>query len=478
MSDEAGSSREQRVDQDPRTSVAGSPSGSVKPDVLVVGGGVIGVCTAYYLARGGAAVTLLEEHQVGGPMASSYGNIGLLVPSHSTPVAEPHVISRGLRWLLNPDSPLYVRPRPDADLVRWLLRFRAACTAERCAAAEPILRRWQMASLELFAELAAELPAEVNFERKGGLFLYREEQSWQEAVATVRAEQEEGIDVAVVEPDELRALVPALLPGVTGAVHYRGDGRVIPDRFVRALAAAAAECGAAIHEHATVFGLERRGRAVHAVHTSLGIMQPRTVVLATGSVSPRLGRDAGLRIPVQPAKGYSITVRRPPSCPDIPLHLHDERVVITPFGPDRMRMGGTLELAGDDRSVNLRRVAAVRRAGIDLDRRLPRHGADAKRSILDRDTAERRDAVEVDQDGGPRQAEVEQRHQALPAGERPRVSAMRGEQGDGVCHLGRALVGERRRLHRPWAPAAFIDSDLIPVGQSALSSPSSSTWSA
>ena len=362
MADEARSNRDCEADRSPGTGVAGTPAGSAKPDVLVIGGGIIGVCTAYYLARGGAAVTLLEEHQVGGPMASSYGNIGLLVPSHSTPVAEPGVIGRGLRWLFNPDSPLYIRPRPDADLARWLLRFRAACTAERCAAAEPILRRWQMASLELFAELAAELPPEVNFEHKGGLFLYREEPSWEEAVAAVRAEHDEGIDVAVVEPAELRALVPGLLPSVIGAVHYRGDGRVIPDRFVRAMAAAAVEHGAAVHEHATVFGLERRGRALHAVHTSLGTMQPRTVVLATGSVSPRLGRDAGLRIPVQPAKGYSITVRRPPACPDIPLHLHDERVVITPFGPDRMRMGGTLELAGDDRSVNLRRVAAVRRA--------------------------------------------------------------------------------------------------------------------
>ena len=108
-------------------------------DVLVIGGGVIGMCTAYYLARDGAAVTVLEEHQVGGPMASSYGNIGLLVPSHSTPVAEPRVISRGLRWLLDPESPLYIRPRWDADLLRWLLLFRAACSAQSAA---PRPSRW------------------------------------------------------------------------------------------------------------------------------------------------------------------------------------------------------------------------------------------------------------------------------------------------------------------------------------------------
>ena len=333
-----------------------------EPEVLVIGGGVIGMCTAYYLARSGASVAVLEEHQAGGPMASSYGNIGLLVPSHSTPVAEPQVISRGLRWLLNPESPLYIRPRWDADLVRWLLRFWAACTAARCAAAEPIVYRWQRASLDLYAELAAELPPEVNYERKGGLFLYLEERAWEQAVVGVRAEQEAGIDAAVVEPEQLRALVPGLQPGVVGAVHYRQDGRIIPDAFVRAMAAAAARHGAEVHEQATVFALERSGATVRAVHTSRGTLRPRTVVLATGFLSPSLGRDVGLRIPVQPAKGYSVTVRRPATCPEIPVHFHAERVVVTPFGPDRMRIGGTLELAGNDRSVSPRRVAAIRRA--------------------------------------------------------------------------------------------------------------------
>ena len=331
-------------------------------DVLVIGGGVIGMCTAYYLARSGAAVTVLEEHQVGGPMASSYGNIGLLVPSHSTPVAEPRVISRGLRWLLDAESPLYIKPRWDADLLRWLLRFRAACAAQRCAAAEPVVYRWQRASLELYAELAAELPPEVDYERKGGLFLYREQHAWEEAAAAARREQEAGIDVALVEREQLGVLVPGLKEGVVGALHYRQDARLIPDAFVRALAAAAARYGATVHEHASVFALERRGAGVAAVRTSRGTLRPRLVVLATGFLSPRLGRDVGLRVPVQPAKGYSITVRRPATCPEIPLHFHEERVVLTPFGRDRMRIGGTLELAGNDRSVSPRRLAAIRRA--------------------------------------------------------------------------------------------------------------------
>lgn len=333
-----------------------------EPEVLVIGGGVIGACTAYYLARSGSAVTLLEEHQVGGPLASSYGNIGLLVPSHSRPVAEPRVIGRGVRWLFDAESPLYIKPRWDLDLARWLLRFRAACAAPRCAAAEPVVYRWQRASQELYAELAAGLPPEVDYERKGGFFLYREPREWEEAVAAARREREAGLEVALVEPDRLRALLPGLQPEVLGAVHYRQDGRLIPGAFVRALAAAAASHGAVVHEHAAVFALERTGARVTAVRTSRGTMRPRTIVLATGFLCPRLGRDAGLRVPVQPAKGYSITVRRPVTCPQIPLHFHAERVVLTPFGPDRMRIGGTLELAGDDRSVNPRRLAAIRRA--------------------------------------------------------------------------------------------------------------------
>ena len=333
-----------------------------EPEVLVIGGGVIGACTAYYLARSGAPVTLLEEHRMGGPMAASYGNIGLLVPSHSRPVAEPGVLGRGLRWLFDAESPLYIKPRWDLDLARWLLRFRAACAAPRCAAAEPVVYRWQRASQELYAELAAELPPEVDYERKGGLFLYRGQQEWEEAAAAARREREAGLDAAPVAPDQLRALLPGLQPEVVGAVRYRQDGRLIPGAFVRALAAAAARLGAVVHEQAAVFALERTGARVTAVRTSRGTMRPRTVVLATGFLSPRLGRDAGLRVPVQPAKGYSITVRRPATCPEIPLHFHAERVVLTPFGPDRMRIGGTLELAGGDRSVNRRRLAAIRRA--------------------------------------------------------------------------------------------------------------------
>ena len=168
--------------------------------------------------------------------------------------------------------------------------------------------------------------------------------------------------MALVERAPLCALVPGLKEGVVGAVHYREDGRLIPGAFVRALAAAATRHGAAVHEHATVFALERSGPGVRAVHTSRGTLRPRAVVLATGFLSPSLGRDVGLRVPVQPAKGYSITVRRPATCPQIPLHFHEEQVVLTPFGPDRMRIGGTLELAGNDRSVSPRRLAAIRRA--------------------------------------------------------------------------------------------------------------------
>ena len=338
-------------------------SANSEPEVLVIGGGVIGICTAYYLALGGAAVTVLEEHEVGGPLAASYGNIGLLTPSHSEPVAAPHVIAQGLRWLLDAGSPLYVKPRWDAELARWLLAFRAACSPARCAAAEAELLRWHQVSLDLYAELCPHLPPEVDFERTGGVYLFRAQRDWAEALPRFHRERQGGMRIDLADtPEQVRVLAPAALPAVIGAAHYHDDGRVIPDLFVKALAAAAAAEGARIHERVTVFGLERSGAAITAVATSRGTLRPRTVVLAAGFLSPGLARDAGLRLPIQPAKGYSITAKRTAECPKIPLHLHEDRVVITPLGPDRMRIGGTLELAGNDRSVNRRRVAALQRA--------------------------------------------------------------------------------------------------------------------
>ena len=347
--------------------IAGSLTSS---DVLVIGGGISGVSSAYHLAKAGVAVTLIEEDRIGGRVASSYGNMGLLVPSHALPVASPGVVAKGLRWMLRSDSPFYIRPRWDRELLRWLRGFRAAATHERAVAAAPLLYRLQAASVDLYQALGARLAKRADLERTGALYLVREQAAWSELREEAALLREAGVDAALLQADEVRERVPAANDSIIGGVFYREDARVVPDRLVVELAELARREGATIHEGVTVFRAVRDGGRggghggrgsgrIREVYTSAGTLTPRQVVLAAGAWSPQLVASLSLRLPIQPAKGYSITVERPDACPAIPTHLYEAKVVASPMGPGRMRLGGTLELAGMDRSVNPRRIQAI-----------------------------------------------------------------------------------------------------------------------
>ena len=155
-----------------------------KTDVLVIGGGVIGVCSAYFLAQRGCAVTLVERGEI--CSGSSYGNSGLIVPSHSVPLAAPGVLSQGLRWLLDPVSPFYIKPRLDLDLVRWLWWFQQACREEPMRKGIPVLRDLSNASLELYRGLADQGELEFGFGQKGWMQIFRSESLLAKALAEAR----------------------------------------------------------------------------------------------------------------------------------------------------------------------------------------------------------------------------------------------------------------------------------------------------
>jgi D-amino-acid dehydrogenase len=329
---------------------------STNPDVLVVGGGVVGVCVAHFLAERGARVTLLERGQVAS--GCSYANAGLIVPSHSVPLAAPGVVGKALRWILNPDGPLYVRPRLDPALWGWLIRFGAACGEDRARAAIPLLRDLHRASVGLFERLAG---GECGFERKGLLLVYRTEEGFREGLEEAALLAESGLASASLGADEARARVPRLRSGLAGAIHYPEDAHVNPLAFVQRLAAEAERRGVVVKTGVEVRGFEVSEGHIARVLTGAGEFRPDQVVLAAGAESPAVTRDLGLRLPIQPAKGYSVTMRGPEPPLPMPLLLMDSRVAVTPLGP-RLRLAGTLELAGHDRSINARRVEAIRRA--------------------------------------------------------------------------------------------------------------------
>ncbi len=330
---------------------------TTRAHTLVIGGGIIGVSAAYYLAREGLDVHLVEQGDIAA--GSSYGNAGLVTPSDSIPLPSPAALSKGLRWMLNPTSPLYIKPRPDAGLLSWLWRFRAACTEEAFRRAVPVLGALSRLSLDLYEQLLEEEGIQAVFERRGLLLIFRTSEGFEEGKHFAASMREFGIISDVLSGDEVRGRVPQARTDIVGGVYYHGDAHIDPAGFTWELARRAEAKGVAVHTRTEVLGLEVSGGRVQRVRTTRGDFEAENVVLAAGAWSPLLVRDVGLRLPIQAAKGYSITVRRPEGFPEIPVILEEAKVAVTPMG-EWLRFAGTLELAGLDMRINPVRVQAIK----------------------------------------------------------------------------------------------------------------------
>ena len=325
-----------------------------KTGVLVLGGGIIGVATAHALATRGRKVTVLDRDEIGS--GCSHGNAGLAVPSHSIPMAQPGMIARGMAWMFRPDSPFTIRFRWERALFSWLWKFRDACREDRMRRAIPLLRDLSLESVRLYDALR---DISCHYERKGLLLVYRSHEGLEEGLEEARLLSEYGLRSETLDAAAARARVPFLRDIVHGAVHFPDDAHFDPALFVRGLAARAAAAGAVFLPRTEVTGFSLSGRRIAAVKTPAGDFAADEIVLATGSWSPGVARELGLRIPIQPAKGYSLTLASPPTPPALPLLLMESKIAVTPLGP-RLRLAGTLELAGLDLSINERRVDAIR----------------------------------------------------------------------------------------------------------------------
>ncbi|MBI3761655.1 MAG: FAD-dependent oxidoreductase [Chloroflexi bacterium] len=326
--------------------------------VLIIGGGVVGVCSAYFLAGRGRQVIIVDQ---GGICAgSSYGNSGLVVPSHAIPLAAPGVLTKGLGWLLDAESPFYIKPRLDLDLLSWLLRFSFAAREGPMRKAIPVLRDLGIATRALWDELARTDGLQFDYQQKGMMLLFRTRQGFAEGREEAHILREAGINLEVLDGDQIRHMEPTVRPEVVGGIHFLDDAHHNPASFVRGLAHIAEGLGVHIKTGTEVLGFETSDGRISTVRTTRGDFHPNEVVLAAGAWSPVVARDLRINVPIQAAKGYSLTFKRPEMCPTYPMLLSETRVAVTPMGP-LLRFGGTLELAGIDLSINQRRVGAIRR---------------------------------------------------------------------------------------------------------------------
>jgi D-amino-acid dehydrogenase len=328
-------------------------------DVLVVGGGVIGVCTAYALQERGVRTTLVERGEI--CAGASHGNGGWIFPSESTPLPGPGVIRKSLPWLIDPESPLYIQPRPSLSLLRWMWRFRAACNEPDMRRSFGLRRALSLASLELYEKLAAIEGLEFGFKREGLIVACRTHEALTESQQDIRLLEAHGGSAKWLTADELCQRNPSLSPNLAGGIEFPADAHITPGDFVRNLAVELERRGASILPNTEVLDIEWSRRSPVRVHTTRGDFSASEVVLAAGAWTPELGRSLALRVPVEAAKGYSISVERPEDYPETPVMLAEAKVFVTPMGA-MLRMGGTLELAGLDLRINRRRLDAVVRA--------------------------------------------------------------------------------------------------------------------
>lgn len=330
-----------------------------RKEILIVGGGVIGVCIAYYLSAEKHDVTLVEKNQL--CSGSSYGNAGLISCANPIPMAEPGVIKKGLRWMLDADGPFYIKPRLDPALLRWVLGFRAACREKPMRRAIDVTLAMGRISKQLSAALSAEDKLSFGWQKKGRMLVYQNNDSLKDGIETLNFLNPYGVVGEILDSDGARERDPNLRPSVVGGIYYPDYEHVLPERYVKGMARMAEERGAALKTDTEVIGFETAAKRIAKVVTTRGDFKPDQIVLAAGSWSPVIAKDLKLKVPIQPAKGYSITVKRTPGCSTIPLSLADHKVAVTPMG-EQLRFSSNLELVGYDPSINRRRIAATRRA--------------------------------------------------------------------------------------------------------------------
>jgi D-amino-acid dehydrogenase len=332
-------------------------------DVLVVGGGVIGAAIALELARSGARVALAERDEIG--RGCSYGNAGWLTPSLATPLPAPGVVRKALRWMLDPESPLYIKPAPSLALFDWLLRFALSARREkfeRGTAALVSLSRW---SLEAYEKLDRELGGSFGFERRGLVVVAQSPEGYRYAQEEVALVSRFGVEGQLLDENGVRAEEPAVRGAIEGGAFFPHEAHVEPFEVVRAMASHAEKLGAVLLDRTEVFGFDRTGGKLEAALTTRGRLRADRYVLAAGAWSRQLGQQLGLKIPVLGGKGYAVVVKGSPNPPRRPIKLVEKRIAITPRR-ESLRLAGTLELVDSDRGISPRRVEAILRGSREV----------------------------------------------------------------------------------------------------------------
>ena len=326
--------------------------------VVVVGGGVIGLCSAYYALKRGFSVTVVERESEGGDNCST-GNAGMIVPSHFTPLAAPGMMAKGLRWMLNPRSPFFVRPRLDPALARWGWLFYRHSTPQHVAASRELLRDLNLESRRLFLELSND--EDFGLVERGLLMLCNTAKGLAEEIEVAESAHEIGLRADILDATAAAKIDPDVTMNIAGGIHFTQDCHLDPARFLKSMRRRVLELGASIESGVTIDRIETSNGRVSAVSGGGQRFEGDKFVIASGSWSGEVLKSVGLKLPLQAGKGYSLTLSAPPELPRICSIFAEAKLAITPLGSS-LRFAGTMEVGGLNLDVSAMRVQGITRS--------------------------------------------------------------------------------------------------------------------
>lgn len=326
--------------------------------VIIIGGGIIGLCSAYFLQKEGHQVTVIDKSDFSS--GASYVNAGYITPSHIISLAAPGMITKGLKWMLNPASPFYVKPRLDVDFLKWTYAFKKSSTKTKVEKSIPIIKDINLLSRELYEEMKTSKDFDFFYNHKGLLMFYKTDNAGEEEWNVGKKAIELGLKVENLTKREVEKIEPNVDLDIKGAVYYHSDAHMTPNEFMPQLKSFLEKKGVKILMDEEVVDIEISSNKIESIKTKNSILTADEFVIATGAWTQNFTKKLGVSIPIQAGKGYRINTYNDTKI-SIPAILMEAKVAVTPMN-GFTRFAGTMEIGGINHKINPIRVNAIAKA--------------------------------------------------------------------------------------------------------------------
>ncbi|MFT7899402.1 FAD-dependent oxidoreductase [Tenacibaculum ascidiaceicola] len=324
-------------------------------DIIIIGGGIIGLSTAYYLQKEGHKVTIIEKSNFSS--GASFVNAGIITPSHIVSLAAPGMITKGLKWMLSSTSPLSIKPRLDFDFLQWAWFFKKSATRKKVATSIPVIKDINLFSRELYEEIKASKDFDFHYQHKGLMMYYKTDKMGEEEWNVGKLGIKEGLKVELLTQEETQKLEPNIQLNIKGAVYYHSDAHMTPNEYMKQMKLYLEQNDVTFLSNQEVLDFHISNGKVMSIRTENNTIVADEFILTTGSWTQKLAKKLGINIPVQAGKGYRINVKSKTNI-TIPAILTEAKVAVTPMN-GFTRFGGMMEIAGINNKVNKKRVHAI-----------------------------------------------------------------------------------------------------------------------